>query len=242
MGKKLSIIIPFYNEQEGIKQLKEKLVPTTDRLKRSYDIEILLIDDGSTDKTNELLHKYFDNMQGAKIIVHEKNMNLGAAHRTGFSQATGDFIAFLDSDCTYDPNLIEKMLSLFDENTDIVTVSPYHPRGRIENVPRYRMFLSKSVSMIYRMLSPIKLYTYTAMVRVYRNRIPESVHFRSNNFLAVTEIMIRAAFLGFKAKEIPAVLHGRQFGVSKLKTMRVMRDHLSLLRDILLYKLVGRSL
>ena len=236
VGKKLSLIIPCYNEEEGIPHLVEELRPVVQDLEQEYSVELIFIDDGSTDKTNALLHEHFGQNGQTRILKHEQNKNLGAALKTGFAQASGDVVAALDSDCTYSPQLLKTMLGMMDSTTDIVTVSPYHPDGKVNNVPAYRIFLSKSVSRIYRVLLGSKLYTYTAMVRVYRKDVIKNIKFQSDSFLGVTELMIRAILRGYKVKELPAELNVRAFGASKMKTLGVIMDHLKLISRILVHK------
>lgn len=237
--KSLSIIIPCYNEEEGLLNLTQKLNPVIRELNGKYKVELIFVDDGSIDHTNQILHHHYDSNSQAKIIKHEKNKNLGAALRTGFAAATGDFIAALDSDCTYSPELLLLMLHMMDEHTDIVTVSPYHPQGKANKIPAYRLFLSKSISQIYRWLVPAKLYTFTAMVRIYRKDVIKKVSFKSDTFLGVTELMIKALLQGYKVKELPAELNPRVFGTSKMKTVRVIKNHLSLINRILWYKIAN---
>jgi len=236
---KLSIIIPCYNEEDGIPQLAEQLPPVIEQLKPNYTVELIFVDDGSTDRTSELIKMHFPS---AIILTHEKNKNLGAALRTGFAHATGDLVAALDSDCTYHPSVLPKMLPLLDSNTHIVTVSPYHPQGSVENVPAYRLFLSKSVSAIYRVLLRSHLHTFTAMVRVYKKEVVKNIEINSNTFMGVTEILAKALLRGYKAKEIPVTLTARKFGVSKLKTARAIRDHLKLIKSIAAHKVWGSEL
>lgn len=239
--KRISIIIPCYNEEQGILNLASQLNPAVEELKKKYEVELIFVDDGSTDKTNDLLHDYFKNKEKIKIIKHKQNKNLGAALRTGFAYATGDYIAALDSDCTYSPKLIQEMLNIIDD-ADIVTVSPYHPNGTVNNVPGWRIFLSKSVSRIYRTILGFELYTYTAMVRVYRKEVIDNVKFESDTFLGVTEIMVKSLLRGYKAKELPAELNVRKFGASKIKIASVILNHLNMISKILLHRLFKTKL
>ena len=238
---KISIIIPCYNEQEGIPNLAEKLISTIKELQLEYQPELILVDDGSTDQTYSLMQQYFSQLPNTKIIKHSQNQNLGGALRTGFANATGTYISALDSDCTYHPHLLKTMIKMLDDQTDIVTVSPYHPQGKVNNVPAYRIFLSKSISRIYRILLHSDIYTFTAMVRIYKKPVIENIQFRSNTFLSVTEIMIKSLLKNYKVKELPAELNVRKFGASKMKTLRVIGDHLTLIQQIIRYKLFKKE-
>lgn len=226
---KLSLIIPCYNEEEGIENLHSKLVSVLTELSSKWEVELIFIDDGSTDGTNELLEKFFGQRDNTSIIRHEKNKNLGAALRTGFAHATGDIIICLDSDCTYDPKDIFPMLELFDEDTSIVTASPYHPQGKVEGVPPYRVFLGKSVSFLYSLVTGRKIYTYTPMFRAYRREALNNIAFEANDFIACAEIVVRALYKGYKVKEFPNTLHVRKFGLSKMSFINVTKSHLKFL-------------
>jgi len=239
---KLSIIVPCYNEEAGIPNLTQQLNQAAEKLRQKYELEFIFVDDGSTDRTNELLHQNFDSVPGAIIIKHEKNQNLGAALKTAFAQASGDLVAALDSDCTYRPELLITLTGMIDAETDISTVSPYHPEGKVNNVPAYRILLSKSVSRIYRVLLPSPIYTFTAMVRVYKKEVIKNVTFESNTFLGVTELMIKSILKGYRVKELPAELNVRKFGASKMKTLRVIKDHIGLISKIISYKLFKTNL
>ena len=116
----LSIIIPCFNESEGIQQLDNKLTPVLNELENKFEIDLIFIDDGSTDDTFELLNKHFGSRGDTKIIKHKKNMNLGPSIRTGLKIAKGDLIMMSDSDCTYEPSEMIKMLELLTNDVDIV--------------------------------------------------------------------------------------------------------------------------
>ncbi|MBS3169546.1 glycosyltransferase family 2 protein [Candidatus Woesearchaeota archaeon] len=225
MNPKFSLIIPCYNEEEGIPPLAAKIAPVLTELGQKFALELIFVDDGSKDKTFELLNHYFGSRPDTKIICHEKNKNLGAAMRTGFAAATGDFVATMDSDCTYDPQGLVEMMKLIDDCTSIVTASPYHPRGGVENVPGYRLFLSKGITLLYRLVTGIKIHTFTALFRVYTKDVVKSVQFHSPDFLATAEVLVNAHAAGHTIREYPAVLHVREYGVSKIRLLRVMRSH-----------------
>lgn len=240
MQKTLSIIIPCYNEEDGLLNLKERLYPVLNRIKKDHKIELIFVDDGSKDNTNLLLHKYFKSKPGisVKILKHEVNKNLGAAIRTGLSAVASDIVAMMDSDCTYDPEGLILLLDTFEKTgADIVTASPYHPKGGVENVPGYRLFLSKGISLIYIFLTFRRIYTFTSMFRVYKKEVLASTKFYSNNFIAVTELMIYPLLKKAKVVEVPMVLHSRQFGVSKMKVVNTIVSHLKFIFRVIRLKL-----
>ncbi|MEK9183990.1 MAG: glycosyltransferase family 2 protein, partial [Patescibacteria group bacterium] len=111
----LSIIIPVYNEKATL----EKLLAAVEAVKlKNVKKELVIVDDGSNDGTPDVLKNYESKY---RVIYHSKNIGKGAALRTGFAQATGDFIVIQDADLEYDPNDYEKMIKpLTDGRADVV--------------------------------------------------------------------------------------------------------------------------
>ncbi|MBR8839414.1 MAG: glycosyltransferase [Stigonema ocellatum SAG 48.90 = DSM 106950] len=227
----VSIIVPCFNESEGIESLKEKLLPVIAQLRLVRSVELICVDDGSIDDTYLKLQEHFS--QQALIVRHEKNQGLSAAIKTGFANSTGKIICTIDSDCTYAPQDLVPVLNLMRGNVDIVTGSPYHPKGGIKNVPSWRLFLSKGLSQIYGLVLPQKLYTYTSMFRAYRREVLEKVPITYPGFLGLVEILAEAMFQGYKVVEYPTVLSNRVFGQSKLRVARVIKNHLKYIFTIM---------
>jgi len=228
----LSIIIPCYNEEDGLANLASQLLPIVEELSKIHSTEVIFVDDGSTDDTYVQLKKYFGETAGIKIIRHEQNKNVGGSLRTGFQNSTGDVIITMDSDCTYPPEAIFQLLEMLDEDTDVVTASPYHPLGRVENIPPYRLFLSKSISYIYSKLTGYRVHTFTALFRAQKRHVVQNVNFRSDDFLATAEMLIYSLMKGYKVKEFSTTLRVRQFGESKMKLYSVIKSHAKFVLEI----------
>ena len=221
----LSIMIPCYNEAEGIPNLFAKLTPALEIIEKDLRVELVFVDDGSTDGTAELIRQYFSELD-PKIIAHSRNQNLGAALRTGFSNCSGEIVAVLDSDCTYDPQILVTMLSMLEDGNDLVTASPYHPDGRVDGVPGHRLFLSKSLAWMLRVLMGTDNRTFSAMVRVYRREVIDQVPVRYTSFACQTQIMTETIMKGFKVVDYPTTLAVRQFGASKMQLVSVIRSQI----------------
>ena len=124
------------------------------RLAPEYELECVLVDDGSRTVPPARRRSISPHSLKSVLVKHDRNRGPGAAVRTGFGKATGDLVCTIDSDCTFDPLKIPSMLKLLDDQkADIVTASPYHPDGGVENVPPWRLLLSRGASFIYRRLS-----------------------------------------------------------------------------------------
>jgi dolichol-phosphate mannosyltransferase len=237
---KLSIVIPCYNEVDNIQKLKAELLPVVENLAKDYQVEIVFVDDGSTDGTLDAIQQQLRGEQMANVTPvyrqHERNKGLGAALKTGFSAVTGDLIVTTDSDGTYKFSNIPTLLAEID-GADIVTASPYHPQGEVVGVPGYRLILSKGSSMIYRILVDRHIHTYTCLFRAYKREVIDKIKFESDGFLAGTELMVKAMLKGYRVKEYPAALYRRAFGTSKAKIMRTINAHLKFQGEVLLVRM-----
>jgi dolichol-phosphate mannosyltransferase len=228
----LSIVIPCYNEADNVEKIKTELFPVVRKLTETQSVEVVFVDDGSTDDTWQRFTTAFGPKQQTgdftvRFERHQPNRGLGAAIRTGFAAATGDIIVTTDSDGTYSFSEIPAMLAYLTPDVDIVTASPYHPAGAIKDVPRYRLVLSQGASTIYRLLVDRRIHTFTALFRAYRRQVIEDVPFDDNGFLGVTELLINAHRMGYRVAEYPTVLHSRVHGTSKAKLIRIIKSHLA---------------
>lgn len=239
---KLSLVIPAYNESEGVHQTAEAMRSLLGTLGSSYDVEVVFVNDGSKDDTAELLQSEFANDDRVQVVSHEVNKGLGAAIRTGLQNAKGEVIITTDFDGTYPLDTIPQMLArMTADDCDICTASPYHPNGHVEGVPGYRLIFSFGASLLYRLLVSWRIHTWTALYRAYRRRVVDTITFESNDFLAGTEILVKAIQAGFRVTEFPTTLHVRTFGQSSIKIARVTRSHLKFQWRLLLQTLLGKS-
>ena len=223
----ISLVIPAFNESEGVKQTAESLRPVLNYLRKTHNVEVIFVNDGSRDDTERLLKETFADDSKVRVVSHEVNKGLGGAIRTGFAHATGDIIITTDFDGTYAFNTIPQLLGrIIIDRADIVTASPYHPNGEVEGVPRYRLLFSFGASLLYRLLVKWEIHTWTALFRAYRRRVVENVTFESNDFLAGTELLVKALQAGYKVTEYSTTLRVRTFGQSSIRIARVTKAHL----------------
>jgi dolichol-phosphate mannosyltransferase len=238
----LSIIIPCYNEADNVPKLRDEFFPVIAEIAKTRSVEVIFVDDGSTDGTLTALTVAFGGGKIPQASVrferHLSNRGLGAALRTGFAAAQGEFIVTTDSDGTYPYSEIPGLLAHFTPEVAMVTASPYHPFGSVvSDVPGYRRLLSQGASILYRLLVDWRLHTYTALFRAYRRTVIERISFASDGFLAGTELMVKGMLSGYRVAEHPTVLRRRAFGLSKAKLMRTIRSHLQFQWDIVRYRL-----
>lgn len=230
----LGVVIPCFNEEESLPQLRDRLIEFDQTITQQYEPFYYFIDDGSTDKTHDLLLEFFQN-ENQFILKHEVNSNLGAALKTGISSARKhDRICFLDSDCTYDPMIIPPMFEQVENGADVVVVSPYHPSGGVEGVPKWRLSLSLGLSRIYRLVLRANIYTFTAMVWAAKTEaLPASLS-EKNDFTFLTETLFTILRAGKRVEEKPTILSQRKFGQSKMRVLSTIKSHLGIIKKILL--------
>ena len=230
----LTIYIPLFNEEEGVEYLKDELETSYPDLSNLADIDIVLINDGSTDKTPYLLEKYFQDKK-YRIIHHEHNKNLGGFLNTAINDCTSSFIGFLDSDCTYHPSLMKEMINKIQEGYEIVNASPYHPNGHVKNVGEIRLFLSRSINKVYKLISRKNFYTTSSICKIYKTDLVKKIMITRKNFVAVTELFTKSVLNTNKIFELPCTLNARIFGVSKMNVYENIVDHIKYLSHYIKY-------
>lgn len=231
---RLGVIVPCFNEEEALPQLKERLKEFDEAVKRNYSPEYYFVDDGSTDRTYEILKEFFQEANH-HILKHEVNSNLGAAIKTGIGAAQGcERLCFLDSDCTYDPMIIIPMLEEVEQGSDVVVVSPYHPQGAVEGVPKWRLSLSLGLSLIYRFVLRAEIHTFTAMVWAMKSSALPKKLSEKNDFTFLTENLFAILRAGGKVSEKPTVLTQRKYGQSKMRVLATIKSHLGIIKKIIL--------
>jgi dolichol-phosphate mannosyltransferase len=222
----LSIVIPCYNESASLDELALQLEPVLEGLRRTRTVELLLVDDGSTDDTYARLQNLFGSRPDVTIIQHGRNRGLAAALRTGIAHTTGRVVVFTDSDCTYPPSSIPGLLACMTPDVDIVTSSAYHPDGGVDGVPAYRLVFSRGASVLYRLLVSPRINTWTAMYRAYRREVLVAVETHTTGYVVMAELLVEAVLRGYRVAEYPTVLHVRRYGQSKAKVWKITREHL----------------
>lgn len=236
----VSIVIPLYNECEGVTSLLESLADLETTLAESYMFQFLLVDDGSSDGTAELLAEAVAPYSHYRVIRHQDNRGIAAAIHTGITQADHEIVVSLDADGSYDAMQLAEMLPLFTSEVDLLTASPYHPAGRVENVPPWRLWISQQASKAYRCAMRRKLYCYTSCFRIYRRTRFAEFAPKNNGFVGIAELLWIADTRGLQILEHPAVLRTRVTGRSKMKIVRAALQHLRLIGTISMHRVTNR--
>lgn len=223
----VTVIIPCYNEEAGLPMLLARLrAMHAQRALAAW--RYLFVDDGSTDDTFAALLRAQRDDPWIEVLHHADNMGLGAAVRTGFAHARSPIVCTIDSDCTYPPERLPELTALVANGTHIATASTWHPDAAV-SYHAFRLFLSRSLSRVYKFMVGEDVFTFTCLFRAYRREVIERIGFRANGFAAVAEIMLRATLNGYRIAEVPMPVERRRYGESKMKVREAVLSHVGLL-------------
>ncbi len=211
--KKVSVVIPVYNEQDSLPELLRRTDAACATLGRQY--EILLIDDGSSDDSARMLTEAAE-AEGSHVVAVLLNRNYGqhSAIMAGFSHVTGDLIITLDADLQNPPEEIPRLVAKADEGYDVVGTVRQNRQDSI-----FRKTASKMINRLIQRTTGKAMGDYGCMLRAYRRHIIDAMlncHERS------TFIPILANTFARRAVEIPVMHAEREFGDSKYSFMRLI--------------------
>jgi dolichyl-phosphate beta-glucosyltransferase len=221
MTKKLSLVIPAYNEQNTILRTVKEAREFCDE--HFPDAEIIVVNDGSTDKTGELLA----GQSFARVISYPDNRGKGCAVRTGILAATGAAVCFTDADLAYGLEPLLRAVPKLGEFDAVVGSRRLAPEGYGEYTPLRRL-LSRVFHFVIRVVSGLK-YDSQCGFKCFSSEAAQSVFSRAatDGFAADFEIMLLADRLGLRVAELPVsiIRHGNS-------SVSVVRDSLRMLADL----------
>lgn len=201
---KLSVVIPVYNEEKTIIEIIKNVQDV------NIDKEIIIVDDGSTDKTKEILQGLKHN--DARVLFHDKNYGKGKALKTGFSATTGDIVIIQDADLEYDPNEYQRLIDPIAEGYADVVYGSRLSGGRPQRV---YMFWHKVGNNFLTLLTDI-LYnaTLTDMetgYKVFKREVIKNIDIKSKDFAVEPEITAKIFKKRYRVYEIPISYYGRDY-------------------------------
>ena len=223
----VTVLVPVYNE--GI-ALAGNLAATYECLQkydRTYNFDYIIIDDGSSDNSYAAARLFARSHENVQLVHFEKNSGLGAALRTGFERAGGQYIVTLDADLSYRPDVVITLLEALDsEGADVAMASPYMAGGSVANVPWFRKILSREANRFLSLATSGRYSTLTCMVRAYRKSALAGLRIDADGMEVSPELAFAAIRSGARVVEIPARLEwsaGRAAGSSRLNWARLGR-------------------
>lgn len=202
--KKVSIIIPVYNEKDTFKLLLDKVEQANFAgLKK----EIIMVDDCSNDGTTDIL-KELSNQY--KVLFHEKNQGKGAAIRTAVKEATGDFVVIQDADLEYLPDDYDKLLPLLINNeADVVYGSRFRNEENSKNFILKNKIANKFLTMLTNILYGAEITDMETCYKAFKREFIQNITIKSNRFDFEPEITAKVMKQKARLKEVPISYNGR---------------------------------
>lgn len=215
----LTVVIPAYNEENGIAAIVNRVLAIKESLKSVNvdQLELLVVNDGSKDRTAEIASQIAKNDPCLRVISHPKNRGYGAALKTGFSMACGELVGFLDADGTYPPEYFPQLCKAALEGGDIVIGS--RMMGSDSKMPVTRRIGNIFFATLLSLLGAQRVTDSASGMRVFKRSILEQI-FPLPDGLNLTPVMsTRALHENLKVVEIP-IPYSERVGRSKLSVVR----------------------
>jgi hypothetical protein len=225
----LSIVIPAYNEERGIAEIVNRVLDVRYKLDKSGVelVELLVVDDGSKDRTAEITQEIANQDSCVRLIRHVKNRGYGGALKTGFSSAKGELIGFLDADGTYPPEYFPELCELAMQGHALVIGS--RMAGADSKMPVTRRIGNLFFAGLLSVLAHQKISDSASGMRVFRREALERMYPLPDGLNLTPVMSARAAHEGMDMVEYP-IPYSERIGRSKLS---VVRDGSVFLRSII---------
>ncbi len=229
-------VVPAFNEEQNIGRLIEETDVFAKR--ESLDYRLIVVDDGSTDKTREIVE---DKMRSFPClsVSYKSNQGVGEAFRQGLHKALGlaregDTIVTKEADRTSDLGILKKLLAKIDSGADVALASCYAEGGAVEGTTWYRLMYSRVANLIIYVCFNIKgIHTYSSFYRAYKPQALRRIltkygdFYQEKGFACVIELLIRLSRLRMKIEEVPMTLQANlRVGQSKMKIMNTIFGYL----------------
>lgn len=223
----VSVVIPANNEEAIITSTLERVVAYMQSIEHRYTWELIVVDDGSDDRTGDLAEAFGATDPRVRVFHHCVNFNLGQALRFGFNQARGNYIITLDADLSYSPDHIGALLqAACDTGAKVVIASPYVKGGKTTAIPLFRHFLSRTSNKLLSLTAKGHLSTLSGMVRCYDRPFIQTLSLKAGDVEINPEIIYKAQLMRGHIVEIPAHLdwtEQRALGKRRRSTIRLSR-------------------
>jgi len=205
---KLSVIMPVYNEVETLEEIVGQVLAT----KLAH--EIVIVDDGSTDGSRDIMKQWEDHPV-IRVICHDHNMGKGSAVRTGFKAASGEVMIIQDADLEYDPRDYPKLLQPIEEGRADVVYGSRFIGGPARKVYFWHRVGNELLTLFTNVLYNLDLTDMETCYKCFRAEIARDMPLRSRRFEFEPEITAKIAKRGYRIFEVPIAYYGREYHEGK---------------------------
>lgn len=220
VAPRISVVIPLYNEEESIPSLRQSLTTALDSLGETY--EVIIVDDGSKDRSFALLRDWAIADERLTVIRLRRNFGQTAAFSAGFDQAHGDVVVTMDADLQNDPLDIPKLMAKIDEGYDIVSGWRKNRQDRFLDRKLPSMLANRLISNV----TDVRLHDYGCSLKAYRREVLQYVKLYGELHRFIPALASQA---GGTVTEVPVNHRAREFGKSKYGISRTVRVFLDLI-------------
>lgn len=226
----LSVVIPCYNERFTLREMMRRVQGA------EYDKEVIVVDDGSTDGTRQILESLKTRYPNLQVILQPHNQGKGAAIRTGFAASRGEFVLVQDADLEYSPTDYPVLLApLLSGQADVVFGSRFMAGPRRVHL-FWHMVANRALTLLSSLATNLNLTDMETGYKVFRGEVIRNIPLRSNRFGFEPEVTAKVAKLGCRVFEVPISYSGRDYAEGKKIGLS---DGISAVYTILKYWLIS---
>ena len=207
---KLSVVMPVYNERATLRCVIERVLSV------GLDIELLCVDDGSTDGSREILAEMQNQRPEVRVFLQARNMGKGAALRRGIQEASGDYLIIQDADLEYDPNDYPRLLGPLESGqADVVYGSRFVGAGPHRVLYFWHSVGNRFLTLFSNMITNLNMTDMETCYKAFRREVIQSIPIEENRFGFEPEITVKISKRQFRVYEVGISYWGRTYAEGK---------------------------